>query len=270
MSRRFALAATLTVLAVRRVHRARLVRTHGRYAVPRHDHRRQRQGHRLEVTEPHRLALADGDRDALRDRRGRAGRRGRRPVRLPEAPRRGRRSPATRRTSRRSRGYRPDLVVISFDPKGLSRRSAARHPGRVPQRGRDAPRGVPADPAAVGHGARDGVEPARRGHEAADRVDRRTVDGPRAPARRSTTSSTRRSTASRRARSSVACTPVRPPEHRRRGQAGGSDYPQLSPEHVIASDPDLIVPRRHRLLRAARADRRGAARLVADRGGAHG
>ncbi len=52
--------------------------------VPGHRDRLQREGHGLEAARPHRLAVADGDGDALRDRRRLAGRRRRRPVRLPE------------------------------------------------------------------------------------------------------------------------------------------------------------------------------------------
>ena len=55
----------------------------------------------------HRLAVADGDRVAVRDRRRPAGRRGRRPVRLPDAAHRARRSPASPRTWRRSPATSP-------------------------------------------------------------------------------------------------------------------------------------------------------------------
>ena len=85
--------------------------------------------------------------------------------------------------------------------------------------------------------ARDGVEPPRRGHEAADRVDRRTVtDRGRGatvfheldPTLYSVTSSTfvGRVYALFGLRNIADA-----------AKAGGSDYPQLSPEYVIASTP---------------------------------
>ena len=79
----------------------------GRAGLPRprrDDHARREAG-------ADRLALADGDRDALRDRRRQAGGRRRRPVELPGERRRARSSRGSRRTSRRSRRYKPDLVV---------------------------------------------------------------------------------------------------------------------------------------------------------------
>ena len=97
--------------------------------VPCHRRRLQRQGDRDEAAEPHRLALTDGYRDALRDRRRAAGSRGRRPVRLPEeraedralglhAERRGdRRIPARPRRHRvRPEGARPRRSGDSASP----------------------------------------------------------------------------------------------------------------------------------------------------------
>ena len=110
---------------------------------------------------PHRLALADGDRDALRDRRGLAGRRRRRPVRLPEErsadvalglhpERRGdRRLPARPRRHR----VRPEGPV--------GRAPAARHHRAPPGRREELQGRVPADPP-----ARDGHRSRRRGGEA--------------------------------------------------------------------------------------------------------
>ena len=53
-------------------------------AVPGHDHDAHRQGHAREEAAPHRLAVADRDRVAVRDRGGPQVDRRRRPVRLPE------------------------------------------------------------------------------------------------------------------------------------------------------------------------------------------
>ena len=55
---------------------------------------------------------------------------------------------ASRRTSRRSPRYKPDLVVIAFDPKGLSGALAGSASRRGPERGADAAGRVRADPPA--------------------------------------------------------------------------------------------------------------------------
>ena len=69
--------------------------------------------------EADRLAVGDGNRVAVRDRRRPAGDRRRRPVRLPEeAPRRPS-SPASRPNVEAIAGYKPDLVIVAYDPNSL-------------------------------------------------------------------------------------------------------------------------------------------------------
>ena len=144
-----------------------------RRLVPRHGRRLERKGHGLEATDPHRLALADGDRDALRDRRGAAGRRRRRPVRLPEEratdvavglhpERRG-----DRRLPARPRRHR-------VRPQGpVGRAPAARHHRAPPGRREELQGRVPADPPARdGHRPRRGGGEARLRHEGEDRRHR--------------------------------------------------------------------------------------------------
>ena len=161
-----------------RIDRGRLTEPERRHAVPCHDHRLERAGDDPEAPVPHRLALGDGDRDPVRDRRGQAGDRGRQPVGLPEdraadeslglhAERRGDRGlPA---------GPRRDLVRPE-GPLGGARQ--ARHPRRPPGRCRDPARRVSADPPArEDHGSyRRGERPGDR-HEAEDHRDRRQGAG---------------------------------------------------------------------------------------------
>ena len=133
--------------------------------VPRHRHRLQREGHGRQAADPHRVALADGDRDALRHRRGLAGRRRRRPVRLPEvgsadlalglhAERRGDRGVPARPRRHRVR------------PEGPLRRTRPSRDHRAPPGRRQELQGrLPADPA---------TRPRHRSRvasNAADRVD---------------------------------------------------------------------------------------------------
>ena len=84
----------------------------------------ERQGHGHEAAAPHRLAVADGDRDAVRDRRRLAGRRRRRPVRLSRRARRRRRSRASRRTSRRSPPTGPTSSSSPTTRRGSRARSS--------------------------------------------------------------------------------------------------------------------------------------------------
>ena len=104
---------------------------------------------------PHRLAVADGDRVALRDRRRQAGRRGRRPVRLPE----GRAEDVALRLHAERRGHRrvparPRRHRVR--PEGPRRRARAARDHRRPPRRREDVRGrVSADrPARPRHRAR--------------------------------------------------------------------------------------------------------------------
>ncbi len=143
--------------------RGRRTGAYRRGAVPRHGQRGQREGHDPQAAGPDRLALADRHRDAVRDRRRPAGRGGGRAVGLPaqgaaddalrlHAERRGNRRVETR--PRRDR-VRPEGA--------LGRARPPRDPGRLPERGPDAARRVPADPPArQGERARGGGELARQ------------------------------------------------------------------------------------------------------------
>ena len=193
----------------------------------------------------HRLALADGDRDALRDRRRPAGRRRRRPVRLPE----GRTADVALRASRPNveaiAGYRPDLVVDLVRPEGaLGRARPPRDHGAPPRRREDASRARTSRSASSGMvtGREARRDAARQPDEDEDRRDRRRrAEGQAGPLRLP------------RARPRPLLGHVedvhrpgvrgaRPEEHRRRGRlASGSGYPQLSAEYVVAASPDLIV-----------------------------
>ena len=131
-----------------------------------------------QATAPHRLALADRDRVALRDRRRQAGDRRRRPVRLPEdrapdgplglRPQRG----GDRRVRARSRDHR-------LRPEGpVGRPRAARHPSRPPRRGPHLPGRVPAaSPARPRHRAEGRRNEGHRPDEDADRTPGQGVEG---------------------------------------------------------------------------------------------
>jgi iron complex transport system substrate-binding protein len=140
-------------------------------------------------------------------------------------------------------GYRPDLVVISFDPKGLSEalgklgiavvfhNAAATLPGayqQIRQLGR-----------VTGHATEANRLVTSMKQRIAKIVTRSRTGGASAtvfheldPTLYSVTSSTfvGRVYAMFGLRNIADA-----------AKAGGSDYPQLSPEYVIASDPDLIV-----------------------------
>ena len=80
----------------------------------------ERQGHGHEAAGPHRLAVADGDRDAVRHRR-----RARRWSPSTTSPTIPKSAPKTALSGftpnvEAIAAYRPDLVVIAYDPKGLS------------------------------------------------------------------------------------------------------------------------------------------------------
>ena len=100
-----------------------------RRRVPGHRHRGQRAGHHQLRAAADRVAVADGHRDPLRDRRRAAGRRRRRQLHLPGAARRGPSSRRSSRTPRRSRSTRPTWCVVSNDANGLV---AALHTLEIP------------------------------------------------------------------------------------------------------------------------------------------
>ena len=116
--------------------------------------------------------------------------------------------------------YRPDLVVIAYDPKGLvGRARPARHHGAPPGRCQELQGRVPADPAArARHRPRGAGDEADRRHEGEDREDRRRrAEGParalRLPrARRPTSTRRRRRRSSARSTRRSACgtSPTRP------------------------------------------------------------
>ncbi len=134
--------------------------------VPGDDRRLQRERHGLEEAAPHRLAVADGDRVVVRDRRRIAGGRGRRPVRLPEerSADRALRLHSERRGDcrlpTRPRGHR-------LRPEGplWGTRSAWDH-GHPPRRRGDLQGRVSADPAArARHRSRSRGDAGNRQHE---------------------------------------------------------------------------------------------------------
>ena len=213
--------------------------------LPGHDHGRERQGHARREAGADRLALADGDRDAVRDRRRASRCRGRRPVELPgegaahealrlHAERRGDRDVQAR--PRRRRG-RPREARRRARASSASRCSSSRRRtsladayaqigaarARRPGTGGAAAKLVGRMKAQIAAIAEDGAEGRRS----------------RSP---STTSSTRRTTRRRRRRSSAASTrcsacatsPTRPT---RRARATRSSRPSTS----SSASPDLIV-----------------------------
>ena len=206
--------------------------------------RLQRQGDRHEAAEPHRLALADGDRDALRDRRRR-----RRSSRSTT-------SPTTRRARRKTSlsgftpnveaiaAYRPDLVVIAYDPKGLSERARAARDHRPPPGRREVVQGrVPADPPARhGHRPRRPGGEARRRDEGEDRRDRRRRAEGSGRASPSTTSSTPDLySATSKTFVGQVYTALGLENIADAADSAGFGYPQLSAEYVVSSSPDVIV-----------------------------
>ena len=140
--------------------------------------------------------------------------------------------------------YRPDLVVASYDPKGLVSALArlgipvVLHGPASHFQGR-----VPADPP-----ARNGDGPRRRGgaghrrHEGEDRQRSSRRRGPGRTASPSTTRSARTSTRHRRGRSSGRCTrrsasrtsPTPPTPRARDSRSSRAEY-------IVSSGPDLIV-----------------------------
>ena len=104
-----------------RVAVARGAEARRRRSVPRDRHRRQRECHdHANARRASSRSLPTATEIAVRDRRRHAGRRRRRPVRLPEAAHRRRRSPGFTPNVEAIAGYKPDLVVIAYDPNGLS------------------------------------------------------------------------------------------------------------------------------------------------------
>ena len=206
-----------------------------------------RRGRRRPRTSPeaHRVAVADGDRDALRHRRRRPGRGRRRPVRLPRGRADDRPVGRTSRTSRPSpptsptSSWRPDLPedvtagleALDIEVLDIAGRGHARRHLRPDRR------------------ARRGHRPRGRGRGPGGRDARATSTSWRPPCPTATwrppttTSSTTRSTRSPRTRSSARSTawpglenvadPADPD-----GEFGG--YPQLSAEFLVEADPDLV------------------------------
>ena len=161
-------------------------------------------------------------------------------------------------------GYRPDLVVISFDPKGLSRRSASSgsrlstRTRRRRSRARTSRSG--SSGTLTGHAPQaDGLVDA---HEAADRLDRgedadeddRQHRVPRARSDALSASRPTRSSAGSTRCSACATSPTR--------RRAGTDYPQLSAEYVVSANPDLIVLADTVCCGAERAHRRLTSRVV--------
>ena len=262
MSRRLALAAASVAARAHSGLERRLVDRHGALLVPRHDHRRKRQGHHRQATGPHRLALADGDRVAVRDRRGRTGDRGRRPVRLSEdRPEDALSGLHPERRGDRGLPARPRRDLVR--PEGPRRlRYEARHPGRLPQCGRDAP-GAYQQIRQLGKGDRP------RCAEATALVARMKA---RSPGSSRSASGATGATRLPRARPELLLgdvehvrrprlRPVRPPEHR------GCRTGRLRLPAALARVHRLVEPRPGRarrlgVLRADGGDGRGAPRLV--------
>ena len=243
-SRRVVLAAVCVLVLVRR--RVWRPVRRGANAVPRHDHDARRQGHGHEEAAPDRLALTHRDRVALRDRRRPPGRRSRQPVRLPEERAKTSLSGFTPNVEAIA-GYRPDLVVISFDPKGLARAlrrlkiTVVHHDAAPPLKG-----AYHADPPArPRHRQRDEGDTLLAQDEAGED---RTASSPapkarcpralRLPRARPRCSSRRRRTRSS-ARSYARSGLENIADEADTSATGG--YPQLSAEYVVSSIPDLIV-----------------------------
>ena len=176
--------------------------------LPGHRRRLQRQGHRHEAAGPHRLAVAHGNGESVRDRCRLAGGRRRRPVRLPEE----RAADGPLRVHSERGGDRRVPARSGRDrvrPEGpLGRARAARHHRPPPGRSEELQGCVPADPPARdGHGSRVGRGEAGHRHEVEDRTPRRRRTARRGPGSPSTTSSIRRCSRRPRRPSSGRCTP---------------------------------------------------------------
>ena len=139
-------------------------------------------------------------------------------------------------------GYKPDLVVVAYDPNGLVAAARARHPRRRAGRRQDARRGVRADPAAR-LADRPRAASGRGRRQDAD-ADRRAAGEEHAPGPRS------HRLPRARARSLLGhvedlhrpdLLEVRPEEHRRRGRHGRDGLPEAVPEYVVSQSPDIVV-----------------------------
>ena len=173
-----------------------------------------------------RVALADRNRGALRDRRGRPGHRRRRPVQLPRG------GAATDLSGFEPNveaiaGYEPDLVVFATDPGDLgSSLEGLGIPALQLDAAADARRHVRADRAARRSRPATPTRPARWSTTCEADIDELVDVAPtRRPGRPTTTSSTTRSTRSRPRRSSGAVRAARAREHRRRGRQGRRRVP---------------------------------------------
>ncbi len=175
---------------------------------------------------------------------GLAGGRGRRPVRLSEERTARRRSRASRRTSRRSPAYRPDLVVIAYDPKGLSGALGRLGITVLHQDGAKSFKGAYQQIRQLGlvTGRDAGREARRQRHEGADREDRRATRSKAAqglsvyheldPDLFSATSKTF---------VGQVYTALGLRNIADAADSAGFGYPQLSAEYVVSASPDLIV-----------------------------
>ena len=179
----------------------------GGTGVPRHGARRQRRRQDRGPAHGDRVAVADGDRDALRHRRRQPGQGGRPGLRLPAAACRAPSSTATTPTWRRSPPTSPTWCVASDEATSVDTQLRALGipvvslppAADLSQEYAQFARARPA------HRARGAARAEVAHDQAPDRADRGVGPPAAAPPRPTTTSSTRRTTRRPRARSSGRC-----------------------------------------------------------------
>ena len=259
----------LALLAVERCRRPG--RKAGAEAVPRHDHDPRRQGHRQEEAPPHRLALPDRDRDAVRDRRRQAGDRGRQPVRLPEE----RAEDVALRLHAERRGDRglpagPRRHRVRHEGARVVAPQAEDH-GRPPRRREDAEGRVHADPPARhGHRQRRRGHDARQDHAHEDRRDRGALEEPRSRQVRLPRAHARPLLGDLEHVHREGVRAARAREHRGRGRLGRHGLPAALRGVRRRGRPGRDRARGHRLLRPEAVDRRRAAGLGSHQRRPHG
>ena len=151
-------------------------------------------------------------------------------------------------------GFTPNVEAIAglparprrrrVRPEGPRRRAdEARDPGDPPQAGARRFPGAYQQIRQLGHVTGHEPQATRldREDEGADRADRREARRTAAGVRASTTSSTRLLLGDVEDVRRPGLRAVRPAEHRGRRHAAAPDYPQLSPEYIVSSNPDLVV-----------------------------